>query len=88
MEDFVLGGSVRAPNRISGSGTTQAQDSLIAITTTYNPMLRYPGETIRPTSVLELGLQPGSSTMPTSRAGTLVSLDIRDRFFVCHPEPW
>jgi hypothetical protein len=43
IKDFVLGGSVRAPRTASGSGTTQAQGSLIAITTMYNPMLRYPG---------------------------------------------
>lgn len=46
IEAFGLGGSVRAPRTTSGSGTTQAQGSLIAITTMYNLMLRYPGETI------------------------------------------
>ncbi|MEQ1793238.1 MAG: hypothetical protein ABL970_03520 [Nitrospira sp.] len=48
VEAFGLGGSVRAPRIASGSGTTQAQGSLIAVNTMYNFMLRYPGETIQP----------------------------------------
>ena len=40
IEVFGLGGSARAPRTTSGSGTTQAQGSLIAITTMYNLMLR------------------------------------------------
>ena len=58
IEVFGLGGSVRAPWTTSGSGTTQAQGSLIAITTMYNLMLRYPGETIQP----YIGAGVGSST--------------------------
>ena len=58
IEVFGLGGSVRAPRTTSGSGTTQAQGSLIAITTMYNLMLRYPGETIQP----YIGAGVGSST--------------------------
>lgn len=48
VEIFGLGGSVRAPRITSGSGTTQAQGSLIAMNTMYNFMLRYPGETVQP----------------------------------------
>lgn len=58
IEAFGLGGSVRAPGTTSGTGTTQAQGSLIAITTMYNLMLRYPGETIQP----YIGAGVGSST--------------------------
>ena len=58
IEAFGLGGSVRAPQTTSGTGTTQAQGSLIAITTMYNLMLRYPGETIQP----YIGAGVGSST--------------------------
>jgi opacity protein-like surface antigen len=58
VEAFGLGGSVQAPRMTSGSGTTQAQGSLIAITTMYNLMLRYPGETIQP----YIGAGVGSST--------------------------
>ena len=58
IEAFGLGGSVRAPRTTSGTGTTQAQGSLIAITTMYNLMLRYPGETVQP----YLGVGAGSST--------------------------
>jgi opacity protein-like surface antigen len=58
IEAFGLGGSVRAPRTTSGAGTTQAQGSLIAITTMYNLMLRYPGETIQP----YIGAGVGSST--------------------------
>jgi opacity protein-like surface antigen len=58
VEAFGLGGSVRAPRTTSGTGTTQAQGSLIAITTMYNLMLRYPGETIQP----YIGAGVGSST--------------------------
>lgn len=58
IEVFGLGGSVRAPRTTSGTGTTQAQSSLIAITTMYNLMLRYPGETIQP----YIGAGVGSST--------------------------
>ena len=58
IEAFGLGGSVRAPRTTSGTGTTQAQGSLIAITTMYNLMLRYPGETIQP----YIGAGVGSST--------------------------
>ena len=48
IEAFGLGGSVRAPRITSGSGTTQAQGSLIAVNTMYNVMLRYPGEMVQP----------------------------------------
>lgn len=48
IEAFGLGGSVRAPRTTSGTGTTQAQGSLIAVNTRYNVILRYPGETIQP----------------------------------------
>jgi opacity protein-like surface antigen len=58
IEAFGLGGSVRAPRTTLGTGTTQAQGSLIAITTMYNLMLRYPGETIQP----YIGAGVGSST--------------------------
>ncbi|TKS58195.1 MAG: hypothetical protein EWM73_03600 [Nitrospira sp.] len=58
IEVFGLGGSVRAPRTSSGSGTTQAQGSLIAITTMYNLMLRYPGETVQP----YIGVGAGTST--------------------------
>jgi opacity protein-like surface antigen len=58
IEVFGLGGSVRAPRTTSGTGTTQAQGSLITITTMYNLMLRYPGETIQP----YIGAGVGSST--------------------------
>lgn len=58
IEVFGLGGSVRAPRTTSGSGATQAQGSLIAITTMYNLMLRYPGEAIQP----YIGAGVGSST--------------------------
>jgi opacity protein-like surface antigen len=58
IEVFGLGGSVRAPWATSGSGITQAQGGLIAITTMYNLMLRYPGETIQP----YIGAGVGSST--------------------------
>lgn len=58
IEAFGLGGTVRAPRTMSLSGTTQAQGSLIAITTMYNLMLRYPGETIQP----YIGAGVGSST--------------------------
>ena len=58
IEVFGLGGSVRTPGITSGTGTTQAQGSLIAITTMYNLMLRYPGETIQP----YIGAGVGSST--------------------------
>jgi opacity protein-like surface antigen len=49
---------VLAPRISSGAGTTQAEGSLIAITTMYNLMLRYPGETIQP----YIGTGVGSST--------------------------
>ena len=58
IEAFGLGGSVRAPRTTSGTGTTQAQGNLIAITTMYNLMLRYPGETVQP----YIGVGAGSST--------------------------
>ncbi len=48
VEVFGFGGSVRAPRITSGSGTTQAQGSLIAVNTMYNFILRYPGETVQP----------------------------------------
>ena len=57
IEAFGLGGNVRAPRTTSGTGTTQAQGSLIAITTMYNLMLRYPGETVQP----YIGVGAGSS---------------------------
>ena len=58
IEVFGLGGSVWAPRTTSGTGTTQAKGSLIAITTMYNLMLRYPGETVQP----YIGVGAGSST--------------------------
>ena len=58
IEAFGLGGSVRAPRITSGSGTTQAQGSLIAVNTMYNLMLRYPGKTIQP----YIGIGAGTST--------------------------
>lgn len=58
IEAFGLGGSVRAPRTTSGTGTTQAQGSLIAVNTMYNVMLRYPGETIQP----YIGVGGGTST--------------------------
>lgn len=48
VEAFGLGGSVRAPRITSGSGTTQAQGSVIALNTMYSFILRYPGETVQP----------------------------------------
>jgi opacity protein-like surface antigen len=48
VEVFGLGGSVRAPRITSGSGTTQAQGSVIAVNTMYSFILRYPGETVQP----------------------------------------
>lgn len=58
IETFGLGGSVRAPKTTSGIGTSQAQGSLVAISTMYNLMLRYPGDTIQP----YVGIGAGSST--------------------------
>ncbi len=58
IEAFGLGGSVRAPRTTSGTGTTQAQGSLIAVNTMYNLILRYPGETIQP----YIGVGGGTST--------------------------
>ena len=58
IEAFWLGGSVRAPRTTTATGTTQAQGSLIAITTMYNLMLRYSGEIIQP----YIGAGVGSST--------------------------
>jgi opacity protein-like surface antigen len=58
IETFGLGGSVRTPRTTSGVGTTQGQANLIAISTMYNLMLRYPGELIQP----YIGVGAGSST--------------------------
>ncbi len=58
VEAFGLGGSVRAPRGTSGSGITQAQGSLIAISTMYNVMFRYPGEIVQP----YIGVGGGTST--------------------------
>lgn len=57
IEAFGLGGSVRAPRMTSGAGTTQAQGNLIAVSTMYNFLLRYPGETLQP----YLGVGGGTS---------------------------
>ena len=58
IEAFGLGGSVRAPRTTSGGGTTQAQANLIAVSTMYNLMLRYPGDIVQP----YIGAGIGSST--------------------------
>ena len=58
IEAFGLGGSVRAPWTTSGTGTTQAQGNLIAVTTMYILMLRYPVKTVHP----YIGVGAGSST--------------------------
>jgi opacity protein-like surface antigen len=58
IETFGLGASVRAPRTTSGGVTTQGQANLIAISTMYNLMLRYPGERIQP----YIGAGAGSST--------------------------
>ena len=58
IEAFGLGGSVRAPRTTSGTGTTQAQGNLIAVTTMYILMLRYPVKTVHP----YIGVGAGSST--------------------------
>lgn len=58
IEMFGLGASVKAPRTTSGSGTTQAQGNLIAVSTMYNVMLRYPGVIIQP----YIGVGAGSST--------------------------
>ncbi len=58
IEVFGLGGSVKAPRTTSGSGTTQAQGSLIAISTMYNLMLRYPSDVVQP----YIGIGAGTST--------------------------
>ena len=58
IEAFGLGGSVRAPRTTSNEGTTQARANLIAVSTMYNLMLRYPGDSIQP----YIGAGVGSST--------------------------
>lgn len=58
IEAFGLGGSVRAPRTTSGTGTTQAQGSLITINTMYNLIVRYPGEIVQP----YVGVGGGTST--------------------------
>jgi opacity protein-like surface antigen len=58
IETFGLGASVRSPRTTSGAGTTQGQANLIAISTMYNLMLRYPGDRIQP----YIGVGAGSST--------------------------
>ena len=66
IEAFGLGGSGRAPRTTSGSGTTQAQGSLITLNTMYNVVLRYPSEAIQP----YIGVGGGTST------GILYNVDI------------
>lgn len=58
IEASVFGGSMRAPRTTSGTGTTQAQGNLIALSTMYNLMLRYPGNVVQP----YLGVGAGSSS--------------------------
>lgn len=58
IETFGLGGSVRSARSTSGGGTTQAQANLIAVSTMYNLMLRYPGDRLQP----YIGAGAGSST--------------------------
>lgn len=58
IEAFGLGGSVRAPRTTSGTGTTEAQGSVIALATMYNVILRYPGEAVHP----YIGAGGGTST--------------------------
>ena len=48
IEGFVSGGSIKAPPMMSASGLSQAQGTLITLTTMYNLMLRYPGRILRP----------------------------------------
>ena len=47
-EVFGAGGSVKAPRVTSGTGTTQADGSLITINQMFNLIARYPGEIIQP----------------------------------------
>jgi opacity protein-like surface antigen len=58
IEALGLGGSVRAPRTTSGGGTTQAQANLVAVSTMYNLILRYPGDHVQP----YIGAGAGSST--------------------------
>ena len=65
IETFGFGGSVRASKTTSGIGTSQAQGSLVAISTMYNLMLRYPGVTIQP----YVGIGAGSNRGGPSARG-------------------
>jgi hypothetical protein len=58
IETFGLGGSVKAPRATSAAGTVQAQGNLVAVSTMYNLMLRYPAGSIQP----YVGIGAGSST--------------------------
>lgn len=58
IEAFGLGGSVRSARTSAGAGITQAQANLIAVSTMYNLMLRYPGDRLQP----YIGAGAGSST--------------------------
>jgi opacity protein-like surface antigen len=58
IEAFGLGGSIRSSRTTTGAGTTQAQGNLIAVSTMYNLMLRYPGDRLQP----YIGAGIGSST--------------------------
>jgi len=58
IETFGLGGSVRSARTASGGGITQAKANLIAVSTMYNLMLRYPGDRLQP----YVGVGAGSST--------------------------
>ena len=58
IDTFGFGGSVRVPRATSAAGTVQAQGSLVAVSTMYNLILRYPSGSIQP----YVGIGAGSST--------------------------
>lgn len=68
FEVFGLGASLRAPRSSSGSAAIQAQGSVVVLSTMYNLMLRYPGNTIQP----YVGIGVGSS------AGVLYNVNIQN----------
>jgi opacity protein-like surface antigen len=59
IEGFVSGGSIKAPPMMSASGLSQAQGTLITLTTMYNLMLRYPGRILQPYLGAGAGLSTG-----------------------------
>ncbi len=59
IEGFVSGGIIKAPPMMSASGLSQAQGTLITLTTMYNLMLRYPGRILQPYLGAGAGLSTG-----------------------------